>query len=371
MANPEHDYYNTQALRDHIETALSTTDFADCIVRVPQGHNATKESLGHCVVLSRSPRLRRMLLQSTDIKLSSYHGRPYRTLEISPDAIYGDSNMFSLALRYLYGGSLIQRSHLQSSLASPKQAMRSILSYISVGWYLEIPEIATAGLVLVTEFLVPDNLEVALDFVLKKDTRPLPAVDGPALATNGDADPAPQPSKNFPYASDISNAIQRFMIFLVVGGFDLDPSAPELDTRPRIPASLRAHTGLFSHSSRMSVNNPKLQGITLGSFQAQSSSNRVLSSVFLSLPSSALQSLFADRVFHERMPPDAALGLVKSVVAERENRRLKAIETLNAMNDEHRRALDAEVMPLWNEEEVETMPAEQGLFRIVLRDTKG
>ncbi|GAM91499.1 hypothetical protein ANO11243_095500 [Dothideomycetidae sp. 11243] len=364
QSNLDYDLYNGQALSAHVEATLDNAEFADCILRIESERGVYTENLGHCLVLARSPRLRRRLLEPARAEPRKYQGRECRLIDIPSDAIFQDSNMFTLALRYLYGGSLIRRDHLQSSLGSPRQAMASVLSYIVAGWYLEVPEIATAGIALAADFLLPENLEVALDFALKQDT--IASTENGAT-TNGHMILPVHTPKYQPYSAELLHIIQRFMTFPLTTGFDFDASAPELDTIPRIPVELRPRSS-FAHASRASVSNPKLQGITLGSFQAHSSGNHVLSSVLLSLPSFVVQSLFAERAFRERMPPDAAQGLVKAVVTERETRRLKAIAGRNtAIGGEDHGTGEENIPALATEEQVESLPPDQGSFRIVLR----
>ncbi|KAF2147728.1 hypothetical protein K461DRAFT_298345 [Myriangium duriaei CBS 260.36] len=356
QAGPTPDYHNAQSLRDHVDGMFDTTEHSDCVLRFGPIKDADKDIPGHAVILSRSPKLRRLLSQTA----TTGNAAQPRVVDISADIHFHGSAMFNLALRYLYGGSLIRRDHLQSNLGSPTQAMSSILSYVWAGWFLEMPEIATAGLALATEFLLPDNLEVALDFALKQDATSQPT-------TNGHQSTPPHIPKYYPYSNELLFSIQRFLTFPLTNGFELDPSTPELDNLPRIPLALRAQKAPGFHASRPSVNHPKLQAITLGSFQAQTSANRTLSSVLLSIPSFVLQALFADRAFRERMPPDAAVGLATAVIAEREKRRHAAVGVFDTLGEAAKDGLGGAMKELSMEEQVETIAPEMGGFRVVVK----
>lgn len=357
--------HTSQALRDHVEAMFDNSEFSDCKLRVSHGkdgQDVSKDILGHSVILSRSPALRRMLLTSGGPREDGLS-----ILEIPSDAVYCHNASFILAIRYLYGGSLLRREHLQQKLGSPQKTMAFILSYVAAGWYLEVPEIATAGLALVEEHLIPDNLDIAAEFALEQTS--VSTVANGSAGVNGHASPVPQTPKYRPYASELLQAIQQFLAFALTSNFELDISAPELGTIRRIPPMLQPRPTSFAHPSRHSISNPKLQGMTLGSFQTHSSANRILSSALLSFPTFVLQLLFASRIFRERMPPEALLGLVGAVVAERENRRRAALDLLPGLSEVQRGKIDAS--QLIGQEEMETLPPEQGLLRIVVRQVEG
>ena len=353
-----------QDLREHVETFFYSADYADCLLQVGTGKGA-QTIRAHRMILSRSRRLKG-LLQHAGTNLTTHQGREYPTIEIPKEAYFQEHNMFILAIRNLYGAGLIRRSHLQSSLHSPALVMDNILSYIAAGWYLEIPDIATAGLALVLDYLLPDNVEIALTFAMAH-TRSKLTTDLPTHA-NGQTARVPEGPLYYPYAADLIEKIQKFLTAAMANGFEFDASAPELATVSRIPDRLSHSVAPFTHAPRPSASTSKMQGITLGSFQTQATVNTTISSTLLSLPSFALRTLFADRTLLDRMPLEAAHSLVRSVVAEREERRLKAVKALETLDEDGRNAIRAEIAPLWLEESVETLPVDQGLFRIVLRD---
>lgn len=335
----EQDLHSAIALRSHAESLLGNLEFADTVLQMPSSFNGPSRIVGHSFVLSRSPRLRSALLDTTRRSVTTHKDRECQLIEISDDAVFRDGGLFTVALRTLYGGGVIRRENLPSNLKSPKQVMAWVMSYASAGWYLEIPEIATAGLNLATELLIIDNVDVALDFALATGTKRIHKNGSNGNQNGPSAGEAPYP-KYAPYAVDFLFATLRFITWPLVNNFEFDATAPQLESVKRFPEQLQQRSGPFSHSSRPSASNPKLQGIQLGEFQLHSSVNRTLSSILLSIPTFALQSLFGDRIVIERLSPEARAGLLQAIVTERESRRATAVAGLDRLDDGERESED-------------------------------
>ncbi|KAF4553639.1 Hypothetical protein D9617_6g093700 [Elsinoe fawcettii] len=327
----DQDTHNALALRSHTETLFGSSDFADVILEMPSAFNGPPQLLAHSFILSRSPSLRNTLLETTLSRTDSQNDGPRRLVRVPDSAIFRDGGLFPLAVRSLYGGNFIRREHLPGNLKSPKQVMEWVLSYAAAGWYLQVSEIATAGLALASELLIIDNVEVALGFALAEDKKQ-ESINGVNGHQNGYVSDSPKPLYA-PFAMDFLFAILRFITWPLVNNFEFDCTAPELDTLKRIPEQLKRPTGAF-HSSRPSVSNPKLQGIQLGDFQIHSSINRTLSSILLSIPTFVLQALFNERAVLERLPPDVRSGLMRAVVEEREKRRQAAMAVADKLPED-------------------------------------
>ncbi|PNS15899.1 hypothetical protein CAC42_8005 [Sphaceloma murrayae] len=348
---PDYDMQSAVALRSHVESFLGSLDFVDTVLQMPQSSNGPSQVTGHALILSRSPKLRRTMLSTPRPRSTTYRDQQCQVLDVSGDALFREGGLFSLALRSLYGASLIRREHLPGHLKSPKQVMEWVLSYATAGWYLEVPEVVMAGLGLATELLIIDNVEVALGFALAQHSDA--HADTDVTQTGISAAPDAIRPKYAPYAFDFLFAILRFITWPLINNFEFDSSAPQLETLRRIPDHLIAPAGPFKHSSRPSVSNPKLQGIQLGDFQLHSSVNRTLSSILLSVPTFVLQSLFGERMVLERLSPEARATLLRTIVQERERRRMSACMVFENMSDEQQRHFDRLTSTLYTSEQVE------------------
>ncbi|KAG8631906.1 hypothetical protein KVT40_001046 [Elsinoe batatas] len=360
----DQDMNNAIALRSHTESLFASSDFADVLFEMPSSFNGPSQLFAHSFILARSPRLRSILLEASSSH-DRQEGKPYRTLHVPESAIFRDGGLFPLAVRSLYGGGFVRREHLPGNLKSPKQVMEWVLSYATAGWWLQVPEIATAGLSLASELLIIDNIEVALGFALAESKEQVKSngTNGNRHTTDVSEPPSP---KYAPFAVEFLFAVLRFITWPLVNNFEFDSSTPELETLRRVPDQLKRPAGTF-HASRPSASNPKLQGIQLGDFQLHSSVNRTLSSILLSVPTFVLQALFNERAVLERLPPDTRVGLLRAVVGERERRRTAAAAVLERLSPDEIQdeVIQAKLSVLATAEKVEASSADANMMSLI------
>jgi len=311
----DHEFYTTQALRQHISNLYCNNDFADSTIYINAIIGKTVHLPAHAMILARSPKLRNFLTNERRNRI-----------QINEMDYFRNQNMFSYAIRYLYGGSVLQRDYITAQMDSPRSAMENILSYVASGCFLEMPDICGAGLALVHEFLHIENVEIALDFALQRST-----VQS-QQQKNGDANHTH--SRYGPLSQEVLTAATRFLSWTLCNGFEFDPNASQLENLERVPKALLRRSSSFHHESRQSVSNPKLQGIRLGDFGSHFPINSVISSILLSVPFFVLQSISNDRQLQERLSTNHRVAMWHQVIGEREHRRANAIAVMKSMSAE-------------------------------------
>ncbi|OIW24699.1 hypothetical protein CONLIGDRAFT_584628 [Coniochaeta ligniaria NRRL 30616] len=343
-------------LRDRAERA----EFSDCtlelhLARPHQPRDAPLLIPCHRLIISQSPMLDQML-RSRDVPAG---GR--LVLEVQDQYLRSDS--FHFALRTLYGWDLgdgpLPPYRPQQSV---KDGFDLALGYASSGLYLKLPFVYAKGVHHASHQLHWDTIEKACRFALPSAVFGQPARHGISLSSDGFT----------PFA--LIDAIMAFLVHNIPADFVVDvnagdcgfirlPQGSALGARSRaapviahgtsepIQDTQHSRHGSASHAcmprtSRLSVN-PRLSSIQFGDLsltngrhtipdgqinavgpRSPSHLDTILSRILLNLPFSMLKQVLEHPGLAKPsgdLSPAARLKLISSVVAEREARRLAAL----------------------------------------------
>jgi len=264
--------------------------------------------------------------------------RGLKVLRISSSDHFLDAYGFTEALRYLYGGSLLDLRQFTNDLQPfnskfhdpdapglPQQRMEHALAYVTAGSLLGLPPVFMRGIDIAKALLRWDTLEKALAFALDNP----PAAPSQKQGT-GFSD-VEQSSNRTPDVNGtrMMNGISDFLVHEFPLDFTLDATAPQLMGNPRLPAAM---------SSRPSVSNPRLGLIRFGEVPLEQNSRpdfatRLLSTILLSLPFLQLKSLLEHHGLGRRLGLDNVGRVMHAVIEEREVRRLKVLKSKGSSSD--------------------------------------
>ena len=160
---------NAEALRDHILARFTDSVGHDCQLRVIEDGQPDEESRfdGHAIVLSRSPTLANMF----ETNRASSGGTPTE-IQVRLSGKYLRSKILMDALKYLYGGPLLQLDHQRPGSAGGEHIpsnidrMNSALQHIAIGAWLKVQAIALRGVDVTTGLLHWETISTALAFAL-------------------------------------------------------------------------------------------------------------------------------------------------------------------------------------------------------------
>lgn len=368
------DFENSDALRSHIVSESSNPEFADCRLEITDSiGGATQRFDGHKIILSRSPTLLDLIRKA---KASSSDAE---TVEVTLQGRYNHADTLVDALKYLYGGPLLQLSYQRpgssagEQLPSNTDRMESALRHISIGSWLKVPALAARGVEVATSLLHWDTILPALAFALEGGLSHVWAVDDGSedrASTSSSEDslsrsePTGSPTYD-PHATHLLQRILDFTVHMFPPNFYLDASAPHLTFCPRLPSIPQGH------ASRASKSDPRLTQIRFGEvpveeLQRPSLLTSSISSILLSLPFVLLKWVLEHFDLVARLGPETVGSIMRQVVAEREVRRVKAekARTAGHLAGETDNALLQSL--LW-EESVEPSTQHRAGFRLFRR----
>lgn len=365
---PMLDMENREEVYRIVQVGFSNPEFADCEVCLHLSDSASSENLqppvarrplqipAHRLILARSPVLRTQLLT---------HGTPNGKLHIPSDDPYLRSDAFWFALQSLYGNPLheVQPDTMEGSHNLDKFDMA--LAYAAAGSLLQVAPITVQGIRDASRLINWGTLEKGLAFALTGAT---------ILYPHGSDDPSAQflipQYKHGVYVHDFAAAIMAFIIdnfpsHFILDTTVLDPKYARIPSTPASPPSTEptiAHgTSGFNPASHMRgmpgssqmpqnprMSNPRLSNIQFGDLSplksnGQGSSSQqsptspsdmvtsMLSRILLNLPFDLLKYILESQGLGNASGWTAMQDrhrVVSEVIAEREARRLRALDAV-------------------------------------------
>ncbi|KAH8899803.1 hypothetical protein GQ53DRAFT_634152 [Thozetella sp. PMI_491] len=331
-----------------LRNGLKDHEFADCTLefRFTSPGIEPRDPLtmaAHRFVVAQSPTLRQLLRSR-----SFPHG--VLQVEIQNEYIRPDSLYF--AIRTLYGWDLGDGPHLPTFLPlnSALDAIGLALGYIATARYLQLPLVNMKAVHWASRLVRWETVELACKFAL-----PTAAL---APAQHG----LPLPRDDYPI-SELVDSIVAFLFSSIPADFMLDTTVsdcgfarlPRVTSAPPTPLSPNAPAiahGTFNsakthmpRNQRMSVN-PRLTQIKFGDIAASSGGEQgsrpgtptharrpptlaetILSRILLNLPFNLLKQTLEHPVFTKHATADT---ITRAIVAEREARRLRAMDKASA-----------------------------------------
>ena len=364
---------NAEALRPHIFAQFNDPSFADCRLVITDESNSEQHSFdAHRIIISRSSTLLELIP-------SSESSESPREIHIPLAGKYLRFDAFADALRYIYGGPLLQIDHQRPGSSAGErfpsnvERMEHALRYTATGAWLKLPPIAARGVDVAGGLLHWDTISTALAFALDGGLSQLWNVEDGSedrASTSSSDDSLRRPETMFtptydPYATNLLQRIVDFTVHVFPPNFYLDASAPQLETCPRLP------TLPLSHESRQSRSDPRLSQIRFGEIpiedhQRPSFATTTISSVLLSLPFQLLKCVLEHYDLAARLGPETVASIMRQVVAERETRRNRVLKarTASQLDD----TTDAQlVQNLYWQESVEPSTQHRAGFRLARR----
>ncbi len=408
-------YRDDSHLTDYLRSMFGDLDLADYIIEIT--HNGGR--LGNCrffvhgVLAARSPTIKqhmRWLLQRLTDADCDYQQRKIIRLVTADNFLRYDA--FELALKRLYGHCLLHDDHLAissmhggfpddrevSARDRNEERVRFALAYAAAGHLLQLYDVTSAGVKLVSESLAWETIERALAFamdglrdIVAISTASMPVqsltetgADMEAFGEDRSTNPAvpvsadqPKPltavfgafATYAPFSQELLRDILDFITSEFPPLFELDTEAPQLMSFSRLPATVETRSP--TSSSRLSM-------IQFGDYPSQdtgrpSFETALLSKLLLSLPLPLLKHVLESKSLgepHSPVPRDTRLHIAETVIAEREKRRLKALKS-KLVSNEHREANKGAWSTVGWEENVETIETDPVIGFQLVRNWKG
>ncbi|KAI0377385.1 hypothetical protein F5Y04DRAFT_180414 [Hypomontagnella monticulosa] len=339
-----------EGLRDSImyfQDQFDSGELTDCtleLVSTKGLHHPVKIN-GHKLILARSPALKQHIMAARATDLGS------QTITIESDDPYLRSDAWWSAVRRLYMFPLLTPAMIDDAadglrLADDKaDRFEFCLGYAAAGHLLNMRDVLMRGLQMAADFITWDTVEEALGFVFEGTT---------LRHTNYDNDQDVELEYGYgPEARLLLGAVMNFLVNAFPPNFELDPTAidpPKLARIPlaataAIPPSPAIHTApTIARGTNM--RNPgkpnRLSSIKFGDLPAAfpedgtapprgpAKCSLVLSRILLNLPFNELRAVLASEsngVSGWNTAQDR-YHAVADVVAEREARRLRAVEAV-------------------------------------------
>jgi hypothetical protein len=364
---------NAEAMRAQILTQFNDPIFSDCRLIVTEQATGEEHSFhAHRIVLSRSPTL------VTAMRINEPEQTPGEVRLMLPGK-YLRIDAFTDALKYLYGGPLLQIDHQRPGSSAGErfpsnlERMEHALRYIATGKMLRLPPVASRGVDVAGGLLHWDTISTALGFALEGGLSQVWNIedgseDRASTSSSDDSFGRPEPSytpEYDPYSTHLIQRIVDFTIHVFPSNFYLDSSAPQLESCPRLP-SLPT-----SRECRQSRSDPRLSQIRFGEIpiedhQRPSFATTTISSVLLSLPFQLLKCVLEHYDLAARLGADTVASIMRQVVNERETRRTKVLQarTANHVEDDLR---SQRVQNLYWQESVEPSAQHRAGFRLARR----
>jgi len=314
------------ALPDPFKTYLleqfNNPEFADCLLHMEIRGQATTFWL-HAVVIAQNPTLKGLLqsVQSFDVK-----GRKTLVLVDMTDAHLSLSAVTS-ALRSLYGELLPQESLVIN-------ALDPALAYLTIGRMFQMPMFQEIGTTGVLKSLTLDNLEKVISH---------------AIAIGADRGTDTTGTRGIGRYPLFSRRLFEGLLDFVVANF---PDPFILDTCAPNPRPLCGYPPVSPSEPQFPRSKPELMSIQFGEFLSASHSipsaeSTAMSSLLLSVTTSVLQQILI------ALGQSVAREIAGPIIAERERRRLKALEVIAAQEGPAHSTESSELIN-WEERVVET-----------------
>ena len=332
---------NAEALRAHVHSYFSNPTLADCFLSIVDESDGSQQTiLGHRIILSRSTTILALI---QDVIPGSFYDTGNKMIpnevQVSLKGQYVGINAFTDAIKYLYGGPLLQLDHHRPGssagerIPSNVDRMENALRHIATGSWLRLPAVAGRGVDVAGGLLHWDTISTALAFALDGGLSHIWTVedgseDRASTSSSDDSlgrtEIAAAPTYD-PYSTHLLQRIVDFTVHVFPPNFYLDASAPQLSACPRLPSIPQGH------GSQKSRSDPRLSQIRFGEIpiedhQRPSFATTTISSVLLSLPFPLLKCVLEHYDLAARLGSETVASIMRQVVAERETRRAKVLQ---------------------------------------------
>ncbi|KAI9756104.1 MAG: hypothetical protein M4579_003991 [Chaenotheca gracillima] len=318
-------------LRKHLLSQFSDSTTADYSLELHHGDSRfdLNSFPVHSLLLIRSPTLQGLLQ-------SNPKGSSSGTLRLETKDRFVSPQAFEHALRYLYGGELLnfEKAHTKrqgymnkSQQSLSEDDMDHALAYAASGHLLQISQIVERGAHVASGFSSWESAQKALSF----------ALEGGPSSNSGEASDRDvgQTAEYGPPAERLLHDTLNYITLHFSPNFVLDTSIPEMSNNPRLP---------IVKGTRSSKHNPRLSLIHFGDHPSEDlntslSPHTILSSILLSLPFGLLQRVLESPelgAMNGHLHFARRQDIVRAVIGEREKRRLEILRSRGVSNVERR-----------------------------------
>jgi hypothetical protein len=254
---------------------------------------------------------------------------------------------FMKAIMRLYGEALPERSSVlaMASAMAPHavqhEAIRFALSFTAAGHFLQLEEIVMYGLSLSASLLSWETVVPVLSFALEGGLSPVftqgSVSAGTSDSSSRDGNITPSKQLDSPalaptygvYSDRALHNVMGFLLYNWPAGFKLDEAAPQIQEIARLPVFAEPPPMHGRKSSRLSQ-------IRFGEMTQEGETpvpefiTTTLSSILLTLPFQLLAHIFGSNILVERLGWESTATLMHALTAEREGRRLRALQNRRA-----------------------------------------
>lgn len=310
---------NVQHLADYVLSYWNQHDFADYLLELYSGNQSNNPLMlpVHGIIIARYPGFLKLI---NSLPQTRTHSRA-TIVHMPRSYCFQDASAFADAMRYVYGGRLIEPMYIFSNPAStPASRMRYVLSYLAAGHFLSAEPIVQHAYNMALRILGFNELETVLFF----------SACGWCLSEN---------CLYGPYADQIVFQALYLITSNIYPDFVFDASAPEFSSIPRLGTSHNTQSRPESRSSSVFASTDMQSGqrpvssIRFGSATPSSSDtsspNYLLSSALLTLSFDQLKIVLEHEQLVTNLGIDTLLTIAGDVVRERERRRVDACNSLH------------------------------------------
>jgi hypothetical protein len=310
---------NVQHLADYIFSYWNQHEFADYLLELYSGNQSTNPMMlpVHGIVIARYPGFLKLI---NSLPQTRNHSRA-SIVHMPRSYCFADASAFADAMRYVYGGRLIEPMYIFSNPTStPASRMRYVLSYLVAGHFLGAEPIVLHAYNMALRILGFNELETVLFF----------SACGWCLGEN---------CLYGPYADQIVFQALYLITSNIYPDFVFDASASEFSSVPRLGTghnsqsrpesrSSSAVTSTDNQSGQRPVSNIRFGSATPSSSDT-SSPTYLLSSALLSLSFDQLKIVLENEQLLANLGLELLLAIAGEIVRERERRRVDACNSLH------------------------------------------
>ncbi|RAL66847.1 hypothetical protein DID88_007630 [Monilinia fructigena] len=169
---------NRRDLWFHLREQFAQPEFSDCVLELRYSDDRAPplQISGHRLIFSRSLVLKGLI--TSGAQANCHSPQTNQNILIESDDRYLRSDAFSLAVRYLYGGPILDLDAMARFPAPyigsapipstpPAERFNFTLGYVASGVVLQIPQIWKTGCSIASQLITWDTAEKALEFALE------------------------------------------------------------------------------------------------------------------------------------------------------------------------------------------------------------
>ena len=310
---------NVQHLADYVLSYWNQHEFADYLLELYSGNQSSSPLMlpVHGIIIARYPGFLKLI---NNMPQTRTHSRA-SIVHMPRSYCFQDASAFADAMRYVYGGRLIEPMYIYSNPAStPASRMRYVLSYLAAGHFLGAEPIIVHAYNMALRILGFNELETVLFF----------SACGWCLSES---------CLYGPYATQIVFQALYLITSNIYPDFVFDASASEFSSVPRLGSGHNSQSRPESRSSSvfastdMQSGQRPMSGIRFGSATPSSSDTSspsyLLSSALLTLSFDQLKIVLEHEQLVANLGIDTLLSIAGDIVLERERRRVDACNSLH------------------------------------------